>query len=307
LVPALGIQSGTLTAAVVAGAVAGSTAGMASTAIMGGSIGDILRAGLIGGITGAITSGIQYMGLEWVYNNVHGADIKNLDVYEISDAEKAMLESEAKRKTYVLGASRKINNWQELKGYKGKIWVNGQSNDYFKAIQLGKQYTGSSKFLMLHNQSGGGLMDTVESSLDKISGATPVSTQVADVLSRVSPNSTLYGHSQGTILIRNALNMAARKGIDISSFTVHFDGAAVNQLGTNINFKAHGAKSLASFRTHPADAVPNIIGYNSFTTPNPYRIAASVIAAPLLGVGGEWSPHTYRDGGKYIQWMPDFY
>jgi hypothetical protein len=27
----------------------------------------------------------------------------------------------------------------------------------------------------------------------------------------------------------------------------------------------------------------------------------------LLGVGGEWSPHTYRDGGKYIQWMPDLY
>jgi RHS repeat-associated protein len=309
LVPALGIVTGSLAAAVVSGTVAGTIAAMTSTAVMGGSIGDILRAGLIGGITGGIVSGIQYMGLEYVYNNVHGADIKNLEVYEISDADQAIMESEAtlSGKGYVLGSSRKITNWQELKGYSGKIWVNGQSNDYLKAIELGKQYTGSSKFLMLHNQSGGGLMDTVESSIDKISGATPVSSQVADVLARVSPNSTLYGHSQGTILIRNALNMVARKGGDISSFTVNFDGAAVNQLGTNLNLKAYGGKALASFSTHPLDAVPNIIGYNAFTIPNPVRIVGSVVASPLLGVGGEWSPHTYRDGGQYLRWFPDFY
>lgn len=307
MVPALGITSGTLGAAVVAGTVAGITSSMSLTAIMGGSIGDILRAGLIGGITGAIVSGIQYMGMEWIYNNVHGEDIKNLDVYEISDADLAISEAKKNKDLYTLGSSRKINNWQELKGYSGKIWINGQSNDYLKSIQLGQQYTGSSKFLMLHNQSGGGLMDTVESSLDKISGATPVSRQVADVLSRVSTNSTIYGHSQGTILARNALNMAANKGIDISGFTVHFDGAAVNQLGTNLNFKGLGAKKLASFRVHSLDAVPNIVGYNAFTLPNPYRMVGSVLAAPLLGVGGEWSPHTYRNGGKYIRWVPDLY
>jgi hypothetical protein len=192
-------------------------------------------------------------------------------------------------------------------GFGSRIWVNGQSNDYLKALQLGKHYTGSNKFLMLHNQTSSGFMDSIESALDKLSGATPVSKDVAAVLALVDPTNHVYAHSQGTILVRNAVNMAGLKGADLSGFVLNFDGAAVNKLSTNLNFKILGRGPLSSYNTHSLDAVPNVIGYNSITMPNPVRFTGSILASPLLSVGGDWSPHTYRNGGSHLRWVPDFY
>jgi hypothetical protein len=151
------------------------------------------------------------------------------------------------------------------------------------------------------------MMDAFESGLDKLSGATQVSRQAAQVLSKVSPDSTIYSHSQGTIITRNALAMMRDSGRDISRFTIHMDGAAVNKQSTNLFLRYSGSKSLSSFHVHSLDAVPNIVGYNGFTIPNPIRIGGSVISAPLLGIGGEWSPHTYRNGGSHLRWFPDYY
>jgi hypothetical protein len=306
---ALGIAKGTIAAAALTGGVAGAVSGIVSSTLMGMPMKDILKNGLIGGITGAAMAAMQYAAMEGVYNHLYGDDLKNLDVYQVDNAEKAYKEALKSEGAYAKTSNiRKLSNWQELNGYNGDIWINGQSNDYTKAINLGKHYTGSNKFLMLHNQpSKVMMMDTIESGLDKLSGATQVSKQVAQVLSKVSPDSTIYSHSQGTILTRNALAMMRDTGRDISKFTIHMDGAAVNKQSTNLFLKYSGSNGLSSFRVHSLDAVPNFVGYNAFTIPNPFRVGGSLLSAPLLGIGGEWSPHTFRNGGAHLKWVPDLY
>jgi hypothetical protein len=85
------------------------------------------------------------------------------------------------------------------------------------------------------------------------------------------------------------------------------DGAAVNKQSTNLFLKYSGSNGLSIFRVHSLDAVPNFVGYNAFTIPNPFRVGGSLLSAPLLGIGGEWSPHTFRNGGAHLKWVPDLY
>ena len=88
--------------------------------------------------------------------------------------------------------------------------------------------------------------------------------------------------------------------------TVAYEGAAVNLISTKLAFSKIDAK-LIHFGTHPFDAVPNLVGYNAFSMPNPYRVAGSILSAPLLAIGGEWSPHTYPGGGQHLRFFPDAY
>jgi len=92
------------------------------------------------------------------------------------------------------------------------------------------------------------------------------------------------------------MNKIPKKKITQGKLKVFMNGGAVNKLIT----KKMGV-NLARFEAHSLDAVPNIVGFNAITTPNPFRLIGSLISSPLLGIGGEWSPHTYSGGGVYLK------
>lgn len=160
---------------------------------------------------------------------------------------------------------------------------------------------------MTYNPTKSGFLDTMESNLDKLSGQSPISRSAAKVLAKFDlQNTTIYAHSQGGLIARNAVLMRVSAGQAVSGLRVAFDGAAVNELSTRTAFSMFNISTIR-FAAHSVDAVPNIVGYNALTYFNPLRIVGSFLSAPLLVKGGQWSPHTYPGGGSKIWWIPDFY
>jgi len=127
-------------------------------------------------------------------------------------------------------------------------------------------------------------------------------------LKRVAPNSTLAAHSQGTIIMSNALAAAKASGVGISGFKVVFDGAAGNHAVTKLSFKLMRGPKV-KFYAHSLDPVNQIIGANGLTPFNPYRLAGSlVVGTPSLFMGRDnWSAHSLRGGGKMLGIFPNWY
>ena len=103
----------------------------------------------------------------------------------------------------------------------------------------------------------------------------------------------------------NALNILAKRQ-SVSGYKLLSWGAAQNELGALTTLGSHGVK-VGQFVNHPLDGVANIVGYNAFTKPNPYRFIGSLVAAPLLGASTAWSPHSLPGGGSYLEWIPWIY
>jgi RHS repeat-associated protein len=286
---------GSVGAAAFAGGVGGFTSGLAGGVLSGQNFGDSLLSGLKGAAIGAVTGAVMAKATEWFQAKFTPAENQNMDLYHI-------------RKTNA-GIEQNLIDANSLapEQLNGKLWINGQSNDLTKAIDLGFRNTNSNEFYMGWNRTTSGFMDSIESTLDKISGQSPISRSAAKILSKFDlPNTRIYAHSQGTLIARNALAIRAAAGQAIKGVTVAYEGAAVNLISTRLAFSKIDAK-LVHFGTHPFDAVPNLIGYNAFSMPNPYRIAGSILSAPLLAIGGEWSPHTYPGGGQHLRFFPDAY
>ena len=286
---------GSVGAAAFAGGVGGFTSGLAGGVLSGQNFGDSLLSGLKGAAIGAVTGAVMAKATEWLQSKFTPAENQNMDLYHIRKTDAGIEQNLIDANSL---APEQLN---------GKLWINGQSNDLAKAIDLGFRNTNSNEFYMGWNRPTSGFMDSIESTLDKISGQSPISRSAAKILSKFDlPNTQIYAHSQGTLITRNALAMRAAAGQAIKGVTVAYEGAAVNLVSTKLAFSKIDAK-LVHFGTHSFDAVPNLIGYNAFTMPNPYRVVGSILSAPLLAVGGEWSPHTFPGGGQHLRFFPDAY
>jgi hypothetical protein len=173
------------------------------------------------------------------------------------------------------------------------LFVNGQSNQLKQAVRRGIEQTGLSgefangKFYLFHNPTNGMIADTTESLLGKITNTSSLSRQLAGLLNQQSQSLVnLTAHSQGSIILTNALRQIG-EGALTTSTTIHLNGAAVSEsLASRVIEKAGGS---LSYHANFFDAVPNIIGLNTY---NPFRIIGSALASPFLLMGPALSPHT---------------
>ena len=159
---------------------------------------------------------------------------------------------------------------------------------------------------LLHNPKNTALADFLECGLDKLSGQSRISKSTASLLAKFDPASTtIVGHSQGTMIATNALNILAESQ-SIEGFHMISYGSAQNEVTARLILSARGV-SVGSFGNHPFDAVANIVGFNALTKPNPYRLFGSLIASPLLFTESYYSPHSRPWGGGFLKWAPWLY
>jgi len=175
------------------------------------------------------------------------------------------------------------------------IWINGMANNLNKAAELGANHTGVNDFYMIHNPSNGSLNDGFECAINKLSINTRVVITTAEILQNFDLKSArVVAHSQGTMIFSQATRILHKNGLVMTGMQTQLDGAATNTWRFNRFLVSVGAEKPV-VNGHALDAVHNIIGMNTI---NPLRIAGSIVAAPLLVVGGKkYSPHTTKDGG----------
>ena len=192
--------------------------------------------------------------------------------------------------------------------------VNGQANTLRKATDLmGKHVAAAfkkeniSEYCLYHNPSTGFFGDSFESTLDKLGITTEVTKQYAAILDDVQTDkkeTKWVVHSQGGIIFSEAVAYHLKtKGTSLSYNKVQFDAGANNAWLTQRNLTAAGIEKINEDNNHPYDLVPNVVGMN---TANPVKIIGSVLAIPLLFMGGEQkSPHTLtntRTTTKFWTW-----
>jgi hypothetical protein len=178
-----------------------------------------------------------------------------------------------------------------------EVWVNGMNNPKEAAAVLGLDHTGKNEFYMVHNPSNGGPADLGECVVNKCSSNTKVSGSAAEILSKFDlTTAKITAHSQGTMILRDAMEKLHASGVDMAGTTVQLDGAAAHIPGKNgfgAELKSYGAKMLPP-RGSPFDAVHNIVGLNTY---NPAAIVGSLVAAPLLFANKNLSPYSTVKGG----------
>lgn len=174
------------------------------------------------------------------------------------------------------------------------IWLNGMDNDAQKAAQLGLNHTGKGRFYMIHNPSNGGMSDFGESAVQKLGIPTKVAKSTRDLLRHFDlPTANVQSHSQGSLIMNDALRDLKKEGKDMRGMTLSYHGAAANVLTSKMLANSIGAK-VEKFKGHPLDPVHNIVGMN---TVNPLRIAGSLGATPLLfSEDRDLSPHSKKPG-----------
>jgi len=167
-----------------------------------------------------------------------------------------------------------------------KLFVNGQSNDVKLAIKNGYDQLGSpSMYHVYHNPTHTGLMDTIESALGSTVGPSNVSRQLSDILARNAGTlSMVAAHSQGTIMVSNALELIPGQLSNNTTFS--FFGPAAPQSWTRRAVAAAGG-SYGQWKSHNYDFVGNIIGGGAR---NAGQWVGSVAAFPLLFTKN--SPHS---------------
>ncbi len=284
---------GAVPTAVFVGAVSGFTSGFAGSLISGQGLSTALKAGLTGAAISGALAGVQASVLKYIYKRFTPADKMEVELFHVRHNGRQL-------------RLRSVSP-SEVSGQSADIFINGQSNNPFKAARLGFERVQKDEFYLIHNPEVTGFMDTVESMVGKLTGRTPVSEGTAKILANFDlTNSHIYAHSQGGIITRNALVLRHRLGQDLAGLRVTFDGAAVNWASTSALFKTMGVSlPYRAFTAHPWDMVPNLTGYNAlFPLPNPYRLIGSVLNAPWVFKGGPGSPHTHLGGGEAVRWAP---
>ncbi len=282
---------GAVSTAVFVGAVSGFASGFTGALASGQGLKAALKAGLTGSVVSGVLAGIQAALVKWIYEKFTPLDKMQAEIYRVRGRQ----------------LDKTPLSFSEIRGKSGKIFVNGQSNELQKAFELALERVPSDDFYLIHNPTVSSNMDTIESVLGKLTGSTPISESTARILNQFDlTNSHIYAHSQGGIITRNALVMNHRLGQDLAGLKVTFDGAAVNWASTSALFKTMGVSlPYRAFTAHPWDMIPNLTGYNAlFPAFNPYRLVGSVLAAPLVFIGGEVSPHTHFGGGAAVRGAP---
>ncbi|MES2664422.1 MAG: RHS repeat-associated core domain-containing protein, partial [Pseudomonadota bacterium] len=277
-----------LTGALVAG-ISSFTANIIGGLLHGANMIDSFKAGFSSVPKAMAMGAVISATLEAIYRAVTPHINQEVELYDITNKKPIKLDPTT------------INNESAV------IFASGQNNSLEYAAGLAKTYTNNQATHLIYNPTVSGFADTVESVLEKLTGRGPGSESFANNLKGFNlKNSTLYVHSQAGITSRNALMLLHTQGVDVAGLKVSMHGAAVNKISTQILFNRMDV-NMIGFNAHALDAVPNILGYNALTIPNPYRLVGSILASPLLFKGGEWSPHTNPGGGKNLNMFPSWY
>ena len=184
------------------------------------------------------------------------------------------------------------------------VFVNGMANDLNSAAELGLNHTGKKAFYMIYNPSQG-FSDFLEAVPERLGLPLTVDNTTRRILARSFdlPTSSIYAHSQGTLITNNALEDITRAGINTRGMKLYYDGSAANHSKTGEIANAAGA-TIERFEGNPYDFVHNVIGLN---TRNPYRITGST----LLGFPAMFSdvrnasPHGLQGGGAGWDWAKE--
>ncbi len=189
---------------------------------------------------------------------------------------------------------------------RGEAYINGMNNDLNYAKINGMLRTPGRDVYLLHNPKNSAFADFLECGLDKLSGQSKIARSTARLLAKFDPSSTtIVGHSQGTMIATDALNILAESQ-SIEGFHMISYGSAQNEITARLILSPRGV-TFGNFANHPLDAVANVVGFNSLTKPNPYRFIGSLFASPLLFTESYYSPHSRPWGGGFIKWAPWLY
>lgn len=236
----------------------GAAAGFVGGAISAGSFKGALQGALIGAVAAYVGSQIR-TGFE---NWKHGKG-ELLKVKYDENLEKFIAEGIADP------TSVKID----------QVFVNGQSTNIERAMELGYQQLGSpSDYFLFHNPPHGLVADTVESALGKLTNTSSISRQLAGILKSQAANLTdITAHSQGGIIVSNALRQLPANSLSANT-VVNFNGAAVGpRLFSRVTGNAGATPGI--YQARYFDFVPNVLGMATF---NPIKILGSAILSPLL-------------------------
>ena len=200
---------------------------------------------------------------------------------------------------------------------RSEIAVNGMLNDLPKAAGLMSDHfttaTGDldeyskkqwdKQFILFHNPTDKAFKDAWESIKEKYGPRDQLTREfitfqkeVQRLNTKQRKSSLILGHSQGSIIIsqalEHALNNEGRNTLD--TFTYRFHGAAANKWVTNRRIRRTGGKlaggsNATAWSGHPGDAIHNWVGHNTL---NPVKLGYSLIAWPFLTGKGGMSPHT---------------
>ena len=110
--------------------------------------------------------------------------------------------------------------------------------------------------------------------------------------SSLTPFFQVVAHSQGGIIVTNALDLLGEQGVILNNLNVTYYGAAVSEYSATSAINSVGAH-IAGYYANPFDAVPNIAGFNTI---NPFKLVGSSLAIPALFMGPNISPHHYIYG-----------
>ncbi len=179
-------------------------------------------------------------------------------------------------------------------GVTDRLFVNGILSDVNAAAQRGLEQFHGQSFTLFHNPSNGIFADLTESLLGKVTGTSSLSRQLAGVIKNsglgITGTGSLVAHSQGGIIVTNALNHLASQGTNNAiNLSVGFNGAAIHQSAARSAVNRVGG-TLSAFNAHNFDLVPNVIGGNAIT--NPFKFVGSILASPTLFMGPRFSQHT---------------
>jgi RHS repeat-associated protein len=265
---------------------------LTSNLIMGQNLDEAILDSLKVGAIAAVTTFTIVKGLEFAVKHTNPLD--KAELYKI-DAK--------------TGKPVRLNADQMKIPLKGKhIFTNGINNSLEEATEnaIQRMGRGEDRYL-IYNPTNGSFRDLLESGLDKFGGQSKIAQSTADLMLKFDiPSTTIYAHSQGTLIMNSALNINSMR-TSIAGARLASWGAAQNGLSEKIGLGSMGV-NVAPQANHPFDAVGNIVGLNSVTIPNPYRAVGSLIAAPTLFMNREtFSPHGSAFGGRIWSWAPWLY
>lgn len=173
---------------------------------------------------------------------------------------------------------------------KEDVFINGILNTKVLAIRNGFMQTGSDSFTLVYNKTSGFIADLTESTLGKLVGPSSTANAFAGLISSAPQISNIVAHSQGSIMLTNAMKILNQQNFKFSGPTkITFNGGAANYaLGAYRARQLGGSFTpISSQNSHYFDPVSNLVGMN---TVNPIRIGGSVLwGAPNLFTS--LSPH----------------
>lgn len=248
-------------------ALAGGLAAALSTAVLGGSGSDILRAFAVAALLAYGSSKFaDYLA------EMPGDDGYEIGLYKFQKGQEPLM----------------ITDYSTVP--KGSyLFTDGMMTSLQHAAELSYVQTGQSVAYGFYNPTNGFWRDLLESFVEKMSPTSQLGNRLADVLQATNGQwAEIVAHSQGSIILSNAMRTLALRGVTMSSSTViTYYGAAANRwLATAL---AHdiGIVGRVGGLDHYGDAVGNIVGFNTW---NIGRVLASIFEVPLLFTNS--SPHS---------------